>query len=290
MAAFRKSGAISGDDYVLFSGKIAGMRQELEKAGTATHALTLNSSMARRELGRMGTDLAMGNYGRLAQTSMTLANYTGIMGKVFSATGLSILGVTAIVGGFVASLFKAADASAALQKSIILSGNAAGMTAEEMKVMASSYATYYTSASKVMDLQKGLLATGSVNTINFRAATQAAIAFGEATGQSQEQVIKTFDELAKNPVSTLEKINQLYGWITPAVMDHVKALADQGDKAQAVAEAFRAINSAASDTASAEQKASTTIDRLIAKWKNGAAEISGYYQKLVNGISPTEQF
>lgn len=290
LAAFKKSGAISGDDYVLFSGKIAGMRQELDKAGEATHKLTLNSAMARREMGRMGTDLLMGNYGRLSQTSLTLANYTGVMGKVFSATGLSILGVAAIVGGFTASLYKAAQASAELEKAIILSGNASGMTAEQMKLMASSYATYYTSASKVMDLQKGLLATGTATTQNFRAATQAAIAFGEATGQSQKEVIQTFEGLAKDPVNTLEKINQLYGWITPAIMDNVRALVDQGDKAGAVAEAFSAINDAASDTASAEQKASTTIDRLIAKWKNGAAEIGGYYQKLVNGISPTEQF
>lgn len=290
LAAFKKSGAISGDDYVLFSGKIAGMRQELDKAGEATRKLTLNSAMARREMGRMGTDILMGNYGRLSQTSLTLANYTGVMGKVFSATGLSILGVAAIVGGFTASLYKAAQASAELEKAIILSGNASGMTAEQMKLMASSYATYYTSASKVLDLQKGLLATGAFNTRNFREATQAAIAFGEATGQSQKEVINTFDALAKDPINTLEKINQLYGWITPAVMDNVRALVNQGDKANAVAEAFRAINDAASDTASAEQKASTTIDRLIAKWKNGASEIGGYYQKLVNGISPTEQF
>ncbi|KAF1684191.1 hypothetical protein B1992_15300, partial [Pseudoxanthomonas broegbernensis] len=165
--------------YVLFSGKIAGMRQELDKAGEATHKLTLNSAMARREMGRMGTDILMGNYGRLSQTSLTLANYTGVMGKVFSATGLSILGVAAIVGGFTASLYKAAQASAELEKAIILSGNASGMTAEQMKLMASSYATYYTSASKVMDLQKGLLATGTATTQNFRAATQAAIAFGK---------------------------------------------------------------------------------------------------------------
>lgn len=107
LAAFRKSGAISGDDYALFSGKIAGMRQELDKAGTATHTLTLNSAMARREIGRMGTDLAMGNYGRLSQTSLTLANYTGIMGKVFSATGLAIGGAAALLGIFAKAAYDA---------------------------------------------------------------------------------------------------------------------------------------------------------------------------------------
>lgn len=58
LAAFKKSGAISGDDYTLFSGKIAQMRAEVDKAGKSTHTLSLNSAMARRELGRMGTDIA----------------------------------------------------------------------------------------------------------------------------------------------------------------------------------------------------------------------------------------
>jgi phage-related minor tail protein len=136
LAAFRKSGAISGDDYALFSGKIAAMRAEVDKAGAATHKLTLNSAMARREFGRMGTDIAMGNYGRLSQTSLTLANYTGVMGLAFSATGAAIAGMLAPLGLLLAGYIKGEQEAAAYNKALILTGNIAGETSGQLGNMA----------------------------------------------------------------------------------------------------------------------------------------------------------
>ena len=106
LLAFKKSGAISGEDFAIYAAKIEQARGEIGKAATATSHLTLNSSMARREIGRMGTDLAQGNYGRLSNTTLTLANYTGIMGLAFSAAGAAILGTVGVVAALATAYAK----------------------------------------------------------------------------------------------------------------------------------------------------------------------------------------
>lgn len=108
LAAFRKSGAISGDDYALFSGKIAGMRQELDKGAESVGKFTLNTAASRRELGYITKDLATGQYGRLSQSMSTLAVRSNALSLLMKPMALGIIGVTAVVGGFAVSLYKAA--------------------------------------------------------------------------------------------------------------------------------------------------------------------------------------
>jgi phage-related minor tail protein len=138
LAAFKKSGAISGEDFAIYSAKIEEARAAVGKTATSMHTLSLNSALARRELGRMGTDIATGNFGRLSQTSLTLANYTGLMGLAFTAAGAAILGTVAVVGTFIAAAAKGWAETERLRVSIIATGGAAGVTADQLNAMAES--------------------------------------------------------------------------------------------------------------------------------------------------------
>lgn len=73
LAAFRKSGAISGDDYALFSGKIAQMRAEVDKASGSMHKFGAHNAGARRELAYLAKDLATGQWGFAIVSLSTLA-------------------------------------------------------------------------------------------------------------------------------------------------------------------------------------------------------------------------
>jgi phage-related minor tail protein len=254
-----------------------------------TTAKTVNSR-TQYELGIMAGELASGNISRLKRSGAALANSTGLLRALMSPTGLAIAGVTAAIAFLGVEAYKAAESETELEQAITRSGSAAGLSAEQIRAVASQYATYHTSAKQVVSIQEQLMATGAVTASTFKQATEAAVVFGEATGDSEKQVIQVFDELSKNPLQTLDKINQLYGNITPQIRDHVKALIDEGDKLGAVADAYQAIIDTMGKTAEAEHAQEGLIDRLVARWKNGAANIGEAYAKLVNGQSLTDQF
>jgi lambda family phage tail tape measure protein len=269
----------------------------VEQASTAainenTIAQRVNtvSSRTSYEAGVLLSEAASGNFSRMKRSIAALGNSTGLLAKLFTPMGIAITGVTAVVGLLGVEAYKAGEAETELAQAIIRSGNAAGLDAEHIHALAAQYATYYTSAKQVVAIQEQLMASGGVTVNTFKQATQAAVIFGEATGESQKQVIQVFDQLAQNPLKTLDKINELYGNITPKIRDHVQALIDEGDKLGAVASAYQAIIDTMGKTAEMEHAQEGLIDRLVARWKNGAAEIGSAYAKLVNGMSMTEQF
>ena len=92
--------------------------------------------MARREMGRLAADIANGNWGRLEQTSLTLANYTGLLGKAFTGTGLAIGSALAIIGLFVGGAAKGWEENEKLRVSLIATGDAAGSSAGQLDAMA----------------------------------------------------------------------------------------------------------------------------------------------------------
>jgi lambda family phage tail tape measure protein len=259
----------------------------------ATNANTVAKGMNSRvaySASALISDAASGQFGRSKRELAALANETGLLSKLFTPVGVAIGATAAAVGLLGVAAYKAADAQTALEQAITRSGNAAGLDAEQVKQLATQYATYYTSAKQVIGIQEELMASGAVTASTFKQATQAAVVFGEATGESNKQVIQTFAEIAKNPLQTLDKINQVYGTITPQIRDHVIALIDEGDKLGAVAAAYQAIIDTMGHTAALEHEQEGLIDRLVARWKNGASAIGDAYAKLVNGLSLTDEF
>jgi lambda family phage tail tape measure protein len=259
----------------------------------ATNANTVAKGMNSRvaySASALISDAASGQFGRSKRELAALANETGLLSKLFTPVGVAIGATAAAVGLLGVAAYKAADAQTALEEAITRSGNAAGLDAEQVKQLATQYATYYTSAKQVIGIQEELMASGAVTASTFKQATQAAVVFGEATGESNKQVIQTFAEIAKNPLQNLDKINQVYGTITPQIRDHVIALIDEGDKLGAVAAAYQAIIDTMGHTAALEHEQEGLIDRLVARWKNGASAIGDAYAKLVNGLSLTDEF
>lgn len=159
---------------------MAVMAPHVAKAGESMHKLTLNSAMARRELGRMGTDIVQGNYGRLSQTSLTLANYTGAMGLAFSVTGAAILGTVGAVGLLAAEAIKAANITDTLNRAILSTGDYAGVTARHLEAMSRqiSGATY----GNAVEIMGKLAGSGRIAGDSLQAAGQAAADMAYLTG------------------------------------------------------------------------------------------------------------
>lgn len=228
LAAFKKSGAISGEDFAVYSAKIEQARGEIGKASAGMHTFSLNSAMARRELGRMGTDIAQGNFGRLSQTSMTLANYTGVMGLAFSAAGAAILGTAAVVGAFIAAAAKGWAESEKLRTTLIATGNAAGVSATQLDAMAKGVGDatgQYGDARKAIEL---LAASGKVAGAGMSGLAQQAVNMSKVTGDSIDKSVSKIIELSERPTETIAKLNEQYHVLTSSQYAQIAALEAEG--------------------------------------------------------------
>lgn len=228
LSAFRKSGAISGEDFAVYSAKIEEARAAVGKTADNMHKLSLNSAMARRELGRMGTDIAQGNFGRLSQTSLTLANYTGLMGLAFSAAGAAILGTVAVVGAFIAAAAKGYAESERLRTALIATGNAAGVSAGQLDAMAESVGAAtgeYGDARKAIEL---FAASGKVAGGGMEGLAQQAVNMSKVTGDSIDKSVAKIIELGEKPAETIAKLNEQYHVLTSAQYAQIAALEAEG--------------------------------------------------------------
>ena len=184
LAAFKASGALGASDYALLTGKIESMRAEVGKASTAMGGLSLNSSMARREMGRLGVDIANGNWGRLAQTTGTLANYTGLLGKAFTGAGLAITSALGVLGLFSVAALKGYLAEQKLNTSLIATGNYAGTTTLALDNMAKSLVGGATTIGRAKDAVGALATSGKFTSQQISLLAQATVDGGQLMGKS----------------------------------------------------------------------------------------------------------
>jgi phage-related minor tail protein len=183
LAAFKKSGAISGDDYTLFSGKIAQMRSEVDKGSSAMHGFSLNTAASRRELGYITKDLATGQYGRMSQSLSTLAVRSNALSLLMSPLAIGIGSVAAVVGVLAVAYEKGRGEQEAYNKAIILTGNYAQTTSASLAGMAIqldsvSGVTQHSAAAALA----AVVATGKFTGDQLQQVAQAALQMQIATG------------------------------------------------------------------------------------------------------------
>lgn len=150
----------------------------------------------------------------------------------------------------------------ALNKSIILTGNAAGVTTGQLMAMSSGVAasTGATRGAAVEAIDM-LVATGKVSADSINLAAGTAINMQRATGKAVADTVGEFEQLGKTPVSAYEKLAQQYGFLNLATRNQIKALEDQG-RAQAAADlAQKAYGEAMSERAAKVKDSLGTLEK-----------------------------
>lgn len=196
--------------------------------------------------------------GDLAEGANSAAETAGNARAAIGGLGISA-GVT--VGLFVAAAAAAAalalaykqgsDEASAYTKAIILTGNAAGTSADSLGSMAEAVGGSTSTIGAAADALNQLASTGKIAEAQLSSLATAAVNFNEATGKAISETVAEFAKLADDPVRASESLNQQYNYLTAAVYEQIQALQEQGDKAGAAALAeesyAQALNVRASD-------------------------------------------
>ena len=205
----------------------------------------------------------------LLQQGSQLSAVFGGTGNALKAVASLITPTVAAVGAAAAAIGTLGYAYAAIQReqeafrrSIVLTGNAAGVTASQLNEMARSAAVG--SRGSNAETLAQLVATGQVAGTVLAKASEAAIRLQRDGGVAIKDTVSAFAELGKSPAEALKKLNESQNFLTASTYRQVLALQEQGKNAEA---ARVAQESYASAGISRSKELETQLGSLDRMWR-----------------------
>ncbi|WP_087694015.1 phage tail tape measure protein [Pseudomonas sp. PE-S1G-1] len=228
------AGRISQDQYNTALSKIDKDYAKLEKTTTSFDKLRLGTRQAQENVVQLGNALSSGDWGSGVRAVAQLGAGAGA-----GAAGLlAILGplalATAAVGGLAVAYYKGSEEQDKYNKSLILTGNYAGVSAGQLGDMARQVSATVGTTGQAAAVLALLADNGKIAGDSFTGITQAAVSMQEATGKAVSETVAEFSKLADDPVKASAALNEQYHYLTASVYSQIAALEAQGDHAGAV--------------------------------------------------------
>lgn len=188
----------------------------------------------------------------LLQQGGQLKDMFGGAGNAAKALGGYVVGLinpftlaAAAVAGLGYAYAKGSAEAQEFQKTLILTGNQAGLTASQLMDMAAavraSGAGTQGRAAEVINLMASDSKIGAENIQRF---TAAILQMERAGGPAAEELAKQFASLAKSPLESALKLNETTGFLTASVYEQIRALEQAGKTTEAAKVAQNAYASA----------------------------------------------
>jgi lambda family phage tail tape measure protein len=286
LAAAWKADAINDAEYKRFSGIIRDQvtalnsvkaplntfNADLGKTGMSAKA----TAAAMRGVPAQITDIVVSLQGGQAPLTVLLQQggqlkdmFGGIV-PAAKALGSSILGLinpftiaAASAAALAFAYYQGSKESTAYSTALILSGNAAGTTANQIAVLADRISATTGTTSSAAAVLAQLANSSRIPVEAFEAIATAALAMEKATGKASATTIDEFEKIAKEPTKQLAALNEQYGFVTAAIYEQVRSLEQQGDRQGAATIALNAYASAMNDKA---QKIKANLGLIESAW------------------------
>ncbi|HAW2745988.1 TPA: phage tail tape measure protein, partial [Escherichia coli] len=150
-----------------------------------------------------------------------LKDMFGGIGPAIKGVGSYVLGLinpftlaAAAVGVLGLAYYKGSQEQDEFNKSLILTGNQLGTTSGQLGDIAqrAGNAADSTTGAAAAVLNQ-LVRSGKVASSSLEQVTTAIVKTSEVTGISTEQLVNDFNEIAKDPVSAISKLNDQYHFL-----------------------------------------------------------------------------
>lgn len=256
LAEHRRSGTIGQADYDTYNAKL---REQRALIGGVSDAMNRGGMSARqysaavRGLPAQFTDIAVSlQAGQapltvLLQQGGQLKDMFGGIGPAAQAMGGYIVGLVnpltitaAALGAMTIGAYQGSLELGKLERSLISSGNAAGISASGMAEMAAQLDDISgVTRGKAVDAMAAVAATGAFTGEQMQLAAQAAVEWNVATGTAVDDTVKQFVRLSEDPVQAILELNKTMGFLTEAQLKVIQDLVEQGRQTDAATEAIR---------------------------------------------------
>lgn len=190
----------------------------------------------------------------LLQQGGQLKDMFGGVGAATKALTTTFLGminpVTVLGSGLVAlgtAYYQGSNERDAFVRSIVLTGNASGVTASQLRAYARQIDVVVGTQAQAAAGLAAFASAGVRGGEQLKRYTQTAVEWEKTTGQAVEKTAEQFASLQKDPLAAVLKLNEGTNFLTTSVYEQIKALELQGDKAGAAQVAMDALNTSMSD-------------------------------------------
>ncbi|VVO69209.1 phage tail tape measure protein [Pseudomonas fluorescens] len=250
LAKQKKLGALDASTFSEYQSKIDQSRANLSRFDdslTRTGNSAKQTAAALRGVPAQFTDIAVSLQGGQAPLTVLLQQ-GGQLKDMFGGIGPAARAMGGYILGLVNPFTVAAAAAAALglayykgsqeadeyNKSLILTGNYAGTTADGLASLAKQVSSTVGTTGAAAAVLAQLAGSGNIAAYSFEEITKAALTMEEATGKAVEETVAQFASIAKEPVAASIKLNEQYHYLTASVYEQIVALEKQGEQAAAV--------------------------------------------------------
>jgi lambda family phage tail tape measure protein len=172
---------------------------------------------------------------RIRSTANVLANF-GVGPGLLAGIGATVAALGLLVKGYIAG----ARESAELNRAIALTGNAAGVTAGQLNLMAERLDSVGGTRSQASHALAEFVSTGKVAAENLERFVGVAQDLERNVGVPVAQTAKQFAALADQPSKAAAELQKSFNFLTPAVYNYIRAQEKSGDVAGAAATAQKA--------------------------------------------------
>jgi phage-related minor tail protein len=234
--------------------RLAATEQNVNRVGMSAAA----TAAAMRNVPAQFTDIVVSlQAGQSPMTVMLqqggqLKDMFGGVGNAAKALGTYVLGLisplavgAAAVGVLAFACYQGSKEIESYQRAIIMTGNIAGVTADQMADVATRVnAAGKGTKSAAAEVLTAMVSSGQVASGNLEKFAGVALKMQKVIGMSVDDIAKDLSELGKSPLEASKKLSEQYHYLTKETYDQIKALMEHGKAADAAAVAQTAyINS-----------------------------------------------
>lgn len=185
-------------------------------------------------------------------------------------------GLAAAAGALAVAYAQGQGEADAFNRSVALTGNAAGQTAQSVRNMADALrASSGVSAGVARDLVAGAVSSGAFGPGSFDAAVSAMARLQKLSGRAADDILKEFSRMSSGVARWAAEANRSYNFLTVEQYKYIRALEQQGkvEEAQRVA-------ASALDKALAERN--VQLGWIERSWNAVKAAASGAWDAMLN--------
>ncbi|WGG48921.1 phage tail length tape measure family protein [Rugamonas sp. DEMB1] len=217
----------------------------------------------------------------------------GQLRDTFGSAGAAARGLATYVASLVNPLTLAGAAAAALgaayylgsqetdayNRALILTGNVAGTTSDQLAGMAKEIAKITGVQGDAAQALTALAGAGNISVDNLKRFGAASVRAQKEIGVSIDDTTASFAQLGEAPLQASEKLNEQYHYLTASVYAQIKALQDQGKTEEAGATAQTAFADALESRAS---KMTANLGTVEKAWRGITGVAKGAWDAMLD--------
>jgi len=172
----------------------------------------------------------------LLQQGGQLKDMFGGIGPAARALGGYVAGLVnpftlaaAAAAGLGLAYYKGSEEASAYNKALLLSGNAAGTSADQLSSLATQISSTIGTTGAAAEVLAQLAGNSKIAGESFGVVATAALQMQATTGKAIEETVAEFASIGKDPVAAAKTLNDQYNFLTASVYSQIVALKEQGD-------------------------------------------------------------